>query len=311
VCLARPHKPLPACQSLQGRTPPREYRDVCPFQPVLWYAPMQVVGGVARNRAKLRIRILGHVGLVHTGHPAGEPIAQVGSFGIFADAVLFTWRPAEDHSLVAVRLRLSPGRPFVARQRAPVADPFDTFRLTHSGLARRLLDKLQFSRVRLMSRAAVRSLQWSVAMALLLGAGSPSAVAGQAPPNIGGVLGAILNSTLTEEARREWERRSIADYSCLEAHNLSVDRLVAEGIVPNDPGIQRVFAQCAREAASAAKVILTPIATTASASHNHDFVVDGLAVGAAVHPDSHIYKTYKCKSSDQFSASHGARLNIP
>ena len=151
-----------------------------------------------------------------------------------------------------------------------------------------------------MSRAAVRSLQWSVAIALLLSAGSPSAVAGQAPPDIGGILGAILNSALTEQARREWERRPIADYSCLEAHNLSADRLAAEGIGPNDPGIQRIFAQCAREAASAAEVILTPVVSTSSASHNHDFVVDGLAVGAAVYPDSASYKAYKCRPSQEF-----------
>ena len=50
------------------------------------------------------------VGLVHTGHPTGDPIAAVGSFTIFADAILFTWlvfqvRPTEDHApRVAVRL---------------------------------------------------------------------------------------------------------------------------------------------------------------------------------------------------------------
>ena len=50
------------------------------------------------------------VGLVHKGHPAGDPIAAIGSFAIFADAILFTWlvfqvRPAEGHaSRVAVRL---------------------------------------------------------------------------------------------------------------------------------------------------------------------------------------------------------------
>jgi hypothetical protein len=31
------------------------------------------------------------VGLVHTGHVVGEPIAAVGSFAIFADAIVFTW----------------------------------------------------------------------------------------------------------------------------------------------------------------------------------------------------------------------------
>jgi hypothetical protein len=50
------------------------------------------------------------VGLVHTGHPAGDPIAGVGSFAIFVDAILFTWlvfqvRPVEGRaSRVAVRL---------------------------------------------------------------------------------------------------------------------------------------------------------------------------------------------------------------
>jgi hypothetical protein len=50
------------------------------------------------------------VGLVHTGHPAGDPIAAVGSFAIFVDAILFTWlvfqvRPVEGRaSRVSVRL---------------------------------------------------------------------------------------------------------------------------------------------------------------------------------------------------------------
>ena len=113
-----------------------------------------------------------------------------------------------------------------------------------------------------MARAAVRSLQWSVAIAFLVGAESLSAVAGQAPPGIGGILGTILNSALTEQPRREWEHRPIADYSCLEEHSLSADRLAAEGIGPNDPGIQRVFSECAQDAASAARDMLTPVAAT-------------------------------------------------
>jgi cbb3-type cytochrome oxidase subunit 1 len=31
------------------------------------------------------------VGLVHTGHAIGDPIAAVASFVVFADAILFTW----------------------------------------------------------------------------------------------------------------------------------------------------------------------------------------------------------------------------
>ena len=54
------------------------------------------------------------------------------------------------------------------------------------------------------------------------------------------------------------------------------------------------------EAANAAKVIPSPVATASSGSYNPDFVVDGLAVGATVHPDGPVYKAYNCRPSDQF-----------
>ena len=147
-----------------------------------------------------------------------------------------------------------------------------------------------------MTGRAALSLARSVAVALVLGAVSPPAIAGQAPPNFGGILGAILNSALRDQARTEWQNRPIADYSCLEAHNLSADRLAADGIGPNDPRVQRIFAQCADEAAIRAEAPISPLV----ASHNHDFVVDGLAVGATVHPDSPAYRAYKCRPSDEF-----------
>jgi len=146
----------------------------------------------------------------------------------------------------------------------------------------------------------MRTLPGCAAITLLLGAMSPPAIAGQAPPDFGGILGAILNSALRDQARREWQNRPIADYSCLEAHNLSADRLTANGIGPNDPRVQRIFAQCAKEAANAAKVTISPDVTASSGSYNPNFVVDGLAAGAAVHPDSPVYKAYKCRPSDQF-----------
>jgi hypothetical protein len=130
-------------------------------------------------------------------------------------------------------------------------------------------------------------------VALLSGQLSPPAIAGQASPNFGGILGAILNSALRDQVHAEWQNRPIADYSCLEAHNLSADRLAADGVSPNDPRIQRIFAQCAD---AAAKATVSPVV----ASHNHDFVVDGLAVGGAVYPDSPAYRAYRCRPSDEF-----------
>src|SRR5271170_24029 len=128
-----------------------------------------------------------------------------------------------------------------------------------------------------MSKSAVRSLPRSAVIALILGTGSP-AVAGQAPPGFGGIIGAILNSALTNQARQEWQNRPIVDYSCLEAHNVSADQLASNGIGPNDPRVQRLFARCAQDAANAAKVAISPAVTAPSGSYNPDFVVDGLAV---------------------------------
>jgi anti-sigma28 factor (negative regulator of flagellin synthesis) len=144
-----------------------------------------------------------------------------------------------------------------------------------------------------MPKLAVRSLPLSIVIALLLGELSPSAIAGQPPPNFGGILGAILNSAVRDQVRADWQNRPNADYSCLETHNLSADRLAADGVGPNDPRIQRIFAQCADQARQAT---VLPVV----ASHNHDFVVDGLAVGAAVYPDSPAYRAYRCKPSDEF-----------
>jgi len=144
-----------------------------------------------------------------------------------------------------------------------------------------------------MSELAVRSVSLSRVVALLLVALSSPAVAGQAPPNFGGILGAILNSALNEQARAEWQNRPVADYSCLEAHNLSADQLASDGVSPNDPRIQRIFQRCANEAAKATTL---PVV----ASNSHDFVVDGLAVGRPVYPDSPTYRAYKCKPSDEF-----------
>ena len=87
---------------------------------------------------------------------------------------------------------------------------------------------------------ALRSLPWSAVIVLLLGAGAP-AIAGQAPPGFGGILGVILNSVLTNQARQEWQNRPIADYSCLAAHNVSADQLASNGIGPNDPRVQKIL----------------------------------------------------------------------
>ena len=148
-----------------------------------------------------------------------------------------------------------------------------------------------------MSKFVVRFSWSSIAVAIALGAAAPSR-AGQNAPDIGGILGAILNSALINQARQEWQHRPLVDYTCLQVHNVSADQLAANGIGPNDPRVQRMFAECARDAANQPPAPVT--AVLRMNPYNPDFVVDGLAVGGVVYPESPAYRAYKCHPSEQF-----------
>ena len=149
-----------------------------------------------------------------------------------------------------------------------------------------------------MSKFVVRFLTTSAAIAVLL-AGSAPAFAGQGPPNINGIFGAILNSALLAQGRQAWQHRPLSDYNCLEAHGVSVDQLAANGVGPDDPRVQQMFAQCAHDAANQTPAPPVTAASTAG-PNNPSFMVDGLVLGSAVDPDSPGYKAYKCRPSDQF-----------
>jgi hypothetical protein len=150
-----------------------------------------------------------------------------------------------------------------------------------------------------MPKLLLRTLWTSFAVTIALGVAT-SAHPGQSGPNIGGIFGVILNSAVADQARREWQNRPVAEYNCLAAHNMSAAQLAASGIGPNDPRVQRMFAQCVREASPVGAAKVSPVTTTTTGPHNRDFAVDGLAVGAAVYPDSAAYKAYTCHPSDQF-----------
>ena len=51
------------------------------------------------------------VGLAHTGHPVGDPIAAVRSLALFADAIMFTWLVFRGTTSAAQ----AEGRPALAR----------------------------------------------------------------------------------------------------------------------------------------------------------------------------------------------------
>jgi TonB family protein len=145
-----------------------------------------------------------------------------------------------------------------------------------------------------MSKLVLRFL---TVFAIALGPATPMQ-AGQRTPDIGGILGNILNSALANQSRREWQYLSAAENNCLETHNTSAHQLASDGIDPNDSRVQRMFAQCARDSAN--KPPIPSTANVPSGPYNPDFVVDGLAVGASVYPESSAYKAYRCHASVEF-----------
>ena len=136
----------------------------------------------------------------------------------------------------------------------------------------------------------------SLVAAIVLGCAVPSE-AGQNTPDIGGIIGVILNSALANQARQEWRGRPLSEYNCLASQHLTVDQLAARGIGPNDPRVRTLFAQCAGDTTNQSPM---SGAVTAATGPSSDFVVEGLSVGSEVYPDSAAYKAYKCRPSVEF-----------
>ncbi len=149
--------------------------------------------------------------------------------------------------------------------------------------------------------SALRAPWWLSLVAAVIALCAPisSARSQQRVPEFFGIFGAIINSAIVDSARREWQSRPVADYNCLASRNLSADQLAANGIGPNDPRIRRLLYECAharRYAPEPQKAV-----TLAVGPYNPNFVVDGLALGGTVYPDSAVYKSYSCRPSDDFT----------
>lgn len=129
-----------------------------------------------------------------------------------------------------------------------------------------------------------------------------SAHSQQRVPGVFGVFGGVMNSVIVEESRREWQKRPVTDYNCLASHNLSADQLAAKGIGPNDPRIRHLLSECEYAVRSASKPTKPQsVATPIAGPNNPNFIVDGLALGGAVDPNSAAYKAYTCRASEDFS----------
>ena len=139
------------------------------------------------------------------------------------------------------------------------------------------------------------------AAALVLCGSISAAESQQRLPPFFGIVSGIINSAIVDSARREWQSRPVADYNCLGSHNLSADQLATNGIGPNDPRIRPLLYECAHARTSPERIEPQTSSTTlAVGPYNPNFVVDGLALGGAVNPDSAAYKSYACRPSVDF-----------
>jgi len=142
--------------------------------------------------------------------------------------------------------------------------------------------------------------RWFPLVAAAIACSSPisSAHSQQRLPGFFGIFGGIINAAIVDSARRQWQSRRVADYNCLTSRNLSADQLAARGIGPNDPRIRQILYQCAQASRSAPERIEPRLVV---GPYNPNFVVDGLALGGDVYPDSAVYKSYTCRPSGDFA----------
>lgn len=162
-----------------------------------------------------------------------------------------------------------------------------------------------------MLNILVRFWFYPMTVALAFCAPVSPAYAGQGVPGIFGVFGGMLNSAIRDSARRDWQNRPVSDYNCLASQNVSVDQLAARGIGPNDPRVGRILEQCAQATpATPAPVVARPTDAPIG-PYNPDFVIDGLALGGTLYPDSPVYKAYACQPSDQFSGFTWCTIKHP
>jgi len=105
----------------------------------------------------------------------------------------------------------------------------------------------------------------------------------------------LAQTALVQSAQQAWSRLPEEELACLNkalaSRDMSVASLVQRGVQPGDPNLSDLRASCGSAT--------TPIA--ADGYRQSVYVVDGLALGGQVQPDSSAYREYQCAPSEQFS----------
>jgi TonB family protein len=107
-------------------------------------------------------------------------------------------------------------------------------------------------------------------------------------------FGGIVQQAMVQAAQAEWRRLPPNELSCvdqgLRQQGASVDALANRGVLPSDPRLRQLRANCRG-----------PIVPTAQPlNQSSPYVVDGLALGGQVVFESQTYRQYHCTPSEKF-----------
>jgi hypothetical protein len=108
-------------------------------------------------------------------------------------------------------------------------------------------------------------------------------------------LPAIAQSGIAKFSEAEWKKLPQTELGCinqkLRERGDSVQSLARRGVLPFDSRAAEIRSQCRPSSAAA---------SFEQSSAQTKYVVDGLALGSQVNPDSAAYREYKCSPSEQF-----------
>jgi hypothetical protein len=186
--------------------------------------------------------------------------------------------------------------------------------------------KLRLIKVRVMLPTFRLSALPSIVIALALSSAATTSVGDRNSAQVGailGVIGGIVNQGNSNPLMQAWQNQPQAIYDCLATLGLSANQLALSGISPYDSRARRILSQCGQSAPVSGATYAqarfptfapTPIAPSYPLSEGptrSDYVIDGLALGAAVYPDSQVYKSYSCRPSEQFVSFNWCAVKHP
>ena len=109
------------------------------------------------------------------------------------------------------------------------------------------------------------------------------------------IFGGVMQQAMIQGAQSEWRKLPPNDIACIDQglreQGANVEALIHAGVMPSDPRLSRLRADCHSRFAQG------PQSVSSQASL---YVVDGLALGGQVRFESEVYKRYECKPSEQF-----------